>query len=144
VQDQIVEKIPTDSWVWTVEDEAGNPITMPIYTQGRYLRFIFNSPGTYRIRASQVMNVVRADVVSFDRNEYWVLNNGDAFDGMVIYRDHRTGMTYRTNVSQELEEVPVSDILQVVTPDMVGFAYIAGPGTGLVGVRPEFNTQRYK
>jgi hypothetical protein len=142
-QSKIVEKNPTDNWIWRIEDESGNLISGPIYTQSRYLRFIFGSAGTYRIRAWQVMDVLRADVVSYDKNEYWVLNNGDAFDGMVIYRDRKTGMKYNTNVIQEPEEVPVSDIWQIVTEDMVGFAFIAGPGNGLVGVRPEFNTQRY-
>jgi hypothetical protein len=143
-QSQVIEKVPTNTWVWTVEDESGGLVAGPIYTQGRYLQFVFNSAGTYRILANQIMTVVRADVVSYDKNEYWVLNNGDAFDGLVIYRDHKQGMTYRTNVTQEEEEVPVSDILQDVTPDMVGFAFIAGPGSGLVGVQPGINTQRYK
>jgi hypothetical protein len=146
-----IEKTPTDTWVWTVEGEHGEPIAGPIYTKNPYLRFVFNTRGVYRIRAKQVMNVIRADVVSYDRNEYWVLNTRDAateaeraFDGFVIYRDKRTGMSYTTNAKQTLEEVPVSSFWATITDDMVGKAYIAGPGTGLVGAGSGFNTQRYK
>jgi len=143
-QSMVIQNVPTNTWVWTVEDGAGNVVAGPIYTQGKYLRFIFQSAGTYRIRASQVMNVVRADVVTYDRNEYWVLNNGDAFDGLVVYRNRQTGMGYNTNVTQAMEEVPVSAFEQLVTADMVGNAYIAGPGNGLVGAPTSFDTQRYR
>jgi hypothetical protein len=145
IQGKVVEKVPTNNYVWNITNtDTGADVLGDISTTGRYLRFVFNTPGNYRIKAEQEVAVTRADAVSYDINKYWVLNNGDAFDGLVIFRDHKTSAEYRTNFTTETERVPVSAIDQLVTSDMVGTAYIAGPGGGLVGIKNEFDTQRYK
>jgi hypothetical protein len=145
VQGKVTERVPTDNYIWGITNtDTGADVLGDIRTTGRYLRFVFNTPGNYRIRADQETCVTRADTVSYDINRYWVLNNGDAFDGLVIWRDHKKNAEYRTNFTSEFERVPVSAIDRIVTPEMTGVAYIAGPGGGLVGIKNEFDTQRYK
>jgi hypothetical protein len=104
---------------------------------------VFSSPGTYRVTAEQEMIRTRADVITYDDNEYWVIAEGP-FAGMTIYKNQTTGKEYRTNISTVTEFVPVSEIVQVVTPEMCNTALIMGPGGNLVGIKNGFTTERVK
>ena len=46
---------------------------------------LFRGPGVYDVSVKNLQTVYRTNQVKGLKTEYWILNNGDAYDGLIIY-----------------------------------------------------------
>ena len=88
---------------------------------------LFRGAGTYNVHVYNTQNVVRNNKVSGTKTEYWVLGNGDAYDGLLIYKNSSSFSGYiGTDIGPKLEEIElVKDGFNAdVTPEMVNVQLI--------------------
>lgn len=77
------------SFRWVVKD-INHALISDNSVQGQnYLKVLFESSGTYYVTVYQTKDVTRNNKADGYKSEIWILDNGDAFDGMVFY-NHTT------------------------------------------------------
>lgn len=111
---KIISKQPVSEYQWEICDADGN-VLKTTHTYGRTLRLSFSRAGTYYIRAYQKHYVTRADVVSTQKLEYWMISEtkqllwSSEMEGQQFYYDR--------NVSEEF--IATNYIQQEITASML-------------------------
>ena len=140
VEQKIVNKQPVGEYRWEIFDQEGK-LLKTTYTYGRILRLSFSKPGIYYIKAFQKHYVTRADVVSTQKLEYWMI----AETRQLLWKTQTDGkqFTYNRNVAEEF--LQTNYIQQEVTPAMIGGDWIAAlDPTGQLHITEGFSTERLK
>lgn len=75
--------VPLADYRWVVTGPGG---TVEKTTTSDFVKILFRTAGNYNVQVFNTRNVWRNNKVSGTATEYWVLNNGDFFDGVVVYK----------------------------------------------------------
>ncbi|NLT15347.1 MAG: hypothetical protein GXY05_13510 [Clostridiales bacterium] len=74
---------PLPDYHWTVRGQNGDFVQKAtIYNS---IKMLFRGPGVYDVSVKNLQTVYRTNQVKGLKTEYWILNNGDAYDGLIIY-----------------------------------------------------------
>lgn len=99
--------VPLADYRWIVTGPGG---TVEKTTSSDYVKILFRTAGNYNVQVFNTRNVWRNNKVSGIATEYWVLNNGDFFDGVVV---HKTSKSFSGYISQDIgpteEEVELKE-----------------------------------
>lgn len=88
--------IPSNQYRWLVTGPGGS---VESHTNSPIAKLLFRSAGTYRVRVYNTRDVYRNNKVSGLKTEVWVLSNGGAFDGMVVYQ---TSSAFSGYISEDI------------------------------------------
>lgn len=111
---------PLAEYRWQVTDTDGGSIETT--TDNRHLKMLFRGTGTYLVKVFNTQNVIRNNSVSGRKSEYWLLGNGDSYDGFLIYKNSTSFSAFiGADIGPALEEIElVKDGFNAqVTPEMV-------------------------
>ena len=126
-----ISELPQYRWLWTVQGaETSNETTVP------YTSIMFTTAGDFIVEAKQYALITRANVVYYEINEYWTLDNG-----IPIYINRASDLEYRYDARAGSEWLDAGSWSVTVDDDMVGIYYYAGPN-GLIGTHNDYNTNR--
>lgn len=111
---KIISKQPISEYKWEICDEDGN-VLKTTHTYGRTLKLAFSKAGTYYLRAYQKHYVTRADVISTQKIEYWMISETK----QLLWKSEIAGKeyTYDRNVAEEY--LQTNYIQQKITESMI-------------------------
>lgn len=111
---KIISKQPIGEYKWEIYDTDGN-LLKTTHTYGKTLRLSFSRAGTYYIKAYQKHHVTRADVVSTEKLEYWMISETK----QLLWSSQGEGeqFVYNRNVGEEF--IRTNYIQQEITASML-------------------------
>ena len=111
---------PLPDYRWKVTNSDGSSIETS--TESRSLKMLFRGSGTYHVNVYNKQNVIRNNKVSGTKSEYWLLGNGDFYDGLLIYEQSSSFNAFiGTDIGPRIEEIELlrDGFNAVITPEMV-------------------------
>lgn len=98
---------PLSSYHWTVSGEG--TFREAATTENR-LPILFTRAGTYNVQVFNIQNVIRNNKVGGTKSELWVLNNGNQYDGIVVYNTSTSFEAFiGEDIGPQIEEVELLD-----------------------------------
>lgn len=113
-EQKIISKNPVSEYKWEIYDDGGN-LLKTTYTYGRTLRLSFSKAGTYYVRAYQKHYVTRADVVSTQKSEYWMISETN----QLLWSTELQGQQFVYNRNESEEFIETNYIQQEITASML-------------------------
>ena len=137
---KIISKQPVGEYKWEICDRDGN-VLKTTHTYGRTLRLSFSEAGTYYVRAYQKHFVTRADIVSTNQSEYWLISETK----QLLWHRQREGKQYTYNRNVAEEYIQTNYIQQDITEDMIQENWIAALDPhGKLMITEGFQVERLK
>ena len=137
---KIISKNPVSEYKWEIYDKDGN-LLKTTHTYGRTLRLSFSKAGTYYIRAYQKHYVTRADVVSTQKSEYWMISE----TRQLLWSSEMQGQQFTYNRNDSEEFIETNYIQQEVTASMLMDNWIFNlDPSGQLQITEGFQVERIK
>lgn len=139
-QQKIINKQPVGEYEWEIYDTEGN-LLKTTHTYGRTLRLSFSRAGTYYIKAYQKHHVTRADVVSTQKLEYWLISE----TRQLLWSSEGAGKQFIYNRSSGEEFIQTNYIQQEITPSMLQDNWLFDlDSSGQLQIAEGFQVERIK
>ena len=129
---------------WVVKDPTGT-VVADATRSTNYVQVLFQGPGTYDVSVYQTSNVIRHNYVTGYKTEVWVLDNGDIFDGLVLYNHTTTiGGFQSEDIGPTIEELRLTDqgFIAHVSPDQASKTAIIDDQGFVHAAGSQFHTER--
>ena len=137
---KIISKNPVSEYKWEIYDKDGN-LLKTTHTYGRTLRLSFSKAGMYYIRAYQKHYVTRADVVSTQKSEYWMISE----TRQLLWSSEMQGQQFTYNRNDSEEFIETNYIQQEITASMLTDNWIFNlDPSGQLQITEGFQVERIK
>lgn len=132
----VKSKIGTRRWNWMIySDKARSKCIYSTTTTVPYISLAYDTVGTYYIDVYQDIAYTYSDLLTYDMNEYWLLQDTQ----QILWQKHTRKEKYLNDQAPKKKTEKVNTFTQKVTEDMVNH-WIAGRG----GATQKFDTERVK
>lgn len=137
---KIISKQPIGEYKWEIYDTDGN-LLKTTHTYGKTLRLSFSRAGTYYIKAYQKHYVTRADVVSTEKLEYWMVSETK----QLLWSSQGEGEQFVYNRDVGEEFIQTNYIQQEITASMLQDNWLFDlDSSGQLQIAEGFQVERIK